>query len=100
MDKLQILRSVASSRFHRLEPAEIRMYLLLLANCEEQGEGAISALSLRQAFIPPLHHERLLNICRKLEEQGMIKGLMLLPDESSELDSLVHYAIAGVEEAD
>lgn len=100
MDKLQILRSVASSKFHCLEPMEIRMYLLLLANSEAKGEGAISASSLRQAFIPALQRERLLTICRKLQEQGMIKGLQLLPDESEDHNAVVQYGIAGVEEAD
>ncbi len=73
MDKLWILKSVEQAILENLEADGIRLYLLLLANSMENGEGNISYKTIRKALGADFHANGILGICRDLRKQGLIK---------------------------
>ncbi|GAB7026009.1 hypothetical protein [Geotalea toluenoxydans] len=94
MDKFRILRSVESSTFQRLEPEELRVYLLLLANSGKNGRGTINGRSLRKAAGTHLSRKKIAEMCETLREHGLLQGVLLLPHDPTEHDLVLRYGIA------
>lgn len=93
MDKLRILRSVERSTFQRLEPEELRVYLLLLANSGRNGRGTINGRSLRRAACIHLSRKKIAEICGTLLEHGLLQAVLLLPHDPAEHDLVLRYGI-------
>jgi len=78
MDKLRILQSVKRTKImDNLDTDEIRLYLILLANSGENGDGKILLRTIDGVFGDGFSRDRLDAASRKLVECGMIEVLPL-----------------------
>ncbi len=95
MDKLRILREVEQAILAHLEADGIRLYLLLLANSRETGEGNIGYKTIRKALGADFHASRVLDACRDLRDQGLIEIISPPPDNLAEPDFALIYRIVS-----
>jgi hypothetical protein len=93
MNKLRILREVEQAILVHLEADGIRLYLLLLANSGENGEGNIGYRTIRKALGTDFHASRVIDACRDLRGQGLIEVISPPPDNLAEHDFALIYRI-------
>jgi len=98
MDKLRILREIEQAILAHLGADGIRLYLLLLANSREAGDGKIGYGTIRNALGADLHASRVMDACRELQDQGLIEIISTLPDNLTEHDFALVYRIVSVRE--
>ena len=74
MDKLRILKEFEKLALKEsLETDEVRLYLLLLANCGARRRGGIEYNTIRGALGKGFSPARLKRACRRLSAHGLIE---------------------------
>jgi hypothetical protein len=77
-----------------LNTGEIRLYLLLLANCRDTGDGEIEYITIKDALGDNRYMTgELPQICRHLEEHGVIEVLSTSLEEIIADNSILTYRI-------
>lgn len=98
MDKLHILKD-----FEKLATREslglddVRLYLLLLANCGSQRRGKIAGKIIEDALGWESSSVKLQRVCHHLSELGLIALVSPLPDDASTSDFTVAYTISSLQ---
>ncbi len=90
MDKLRTLQSAKSCKImDNLNTDEIRLYLILLANCGKNGDGKILLRVINGVLGQGFSIDRLKAACCKLSEYGLIEvpasSLEQIKDDGSKL---------------
>ncbi len=99
MDKLHLLKEFERlARKEGLESDEIRLYLLLLANCGATSQGEISYSTITGALGKGFPPPRLKRTCRRLSDHGLIEVISPLLDEMTAEDITVAYVIVPLAE--
>ncbi|HEY6873913.1 MAG TPA: hypothetical protein VI298_14405 [Geobacteraceae bacterium] len=94
MDKLRTLKEFEKTAFaERLGGRETRLYLLLLANCGENGSGQIACDTVKDALGKGFSPAGLGRACRRLAALGLIERIFPLPDGMSGEDCILAYRI-------
>ncbi|MFZ3209500.1 MAG: hypothetical protein WA140_11830 [Geobacteraceae bacterium] len=95
MDKHAILKQfekMAEKVF--LDTDEIRLYILLLANSLDTGDGEIEYITIKAAFGDNRYSMgELPQVCRRLEEHGVIEILSTPLEEITADNSILTYRI-------
>lgn len=77
MDKLGMLRRIDRTEiYEQLEPDEIRLYILLLANSKGRKDEEIDVKTVMNAFGKAFSVDRLKTICQKLSKRGLIEAFL------------------------
>ena len=99
MDKLRILKKFERLALKKtLEADEIRLYLLLLANCDLTGNGKIEYRAIKDALGKKFFSTKLNRACRRLSDHGLIEVITPSFDEISEEDFPLEYRILQLAE--
>lgn len=101
MGKLRTLQSVKRSEImDNFDIEEIRLYLLLLANSGENGDGEIllKVINGNGAFGKGFSRDRLNAACRKFAEYGLIEVLPLSPEKIKSNNPKLVYKIFPVKQ--
>lgn len=99
MDRLGVLKAFEKLvEGGALDTDEIRLYLLLLANCGHTKTGAISYRTIRDALGEGYSLARLKRSCHHLGKHGLIENLPPFLGESSTEDSILTYRILSLAE--
>jgi len=99
VDKLRILKEFERLALKKaLETDEIRLYLLLLANCDITGNGKIECRAIKDALGKRFLPNRLNRTCRQLSVHGLIEVITPSFDEISEEDFPLEYRILQLAE--
>lgn len=73
MNKLRLLKKMHDEgSFDCLTKEELHLFLLMIAGCNENGEGEILAGQIKWVFGKDFSPDRLNDICGKLEEKHLI----------------------------
>ena len=98
MDKLRTLQSVKRSKImDNLNTDETRLYLFLLANSRENGDGKILLSVIYGVLGEGFSTDRLKASCRKLAEYGLIEVPASSLEQINDDDSKLVYKIFPVE---
>jgi len=98
MDKLSILQSVKRCKvMDNLNTDEIRLYLILLANSGENGDGKILLRVVSGVLGEGFSIDRLKAACCKLAECGLINVPSSSLEQIKDDDSKLVYKIFPVE---
>ncbi len=99
MDKLSMLKSVKRSKImDNLNSDEIRLYLILLANSGENGDGKILLSVIYGVLGEGFSMDRLKVSCRKLAEYGLIEVPASSMEQVKDDDSKLVYKIFPVKQ--
>lgn len=99
MDKLSILQSVKRCKImDNLNTDEIRLYLILLANSRENGDGKILFRVINGVLGEGFSRDRLNAACRKLAEYGLIEAPASSLEQINDNDSKLVYKIFPLEQ--
>ena len=99
MDKLSILQSVKRCKImDNLNTDEIRLYLILLANSGENGDGKILLRVIYEVLGEGFSTDRLRAACSKLEEYGLIEVPASSLEQVEDDDSKLVYKIFPVKQ--
>lgn len=99
MDKLHILKDFTRLALKwTLESDEIRLYLLLLVNCDATRHGELGYGTIKGAFGKEFSPARLKRACRRLSSHGLIEVIPPLPDEITEEYFIMAYTILPLAE--
>lgn len=94
MDKLRILKDFEELAFKEsLESDEIRLYLLLLANCDITMRGELGYDTIKGALGKRFSPARLNRACRRMSVHGLIEVISPSLDEISEENFSLEYGI-------
>ncbi len=96
VDRLAMVRSLellASSE--GLEPDEIRLFLLLLANCDDSGEGRTGCRQLGLVFGHWRSLRRVRRALRRLADLGLIRFETVPGGRGEEKGFVLSYSIPG-----
>ena len=95
MDKYAVLK-----QFEKLageipmDSGEIRLYLLLLANCRDTGDGEIEYITIKDAFGGMYPTGELQRICRRMEKHGVIEIITPPLEEITAGNLILTYRIS------
>lgn len=98
VDRLAMVRNLeelASSE--GLEPDEIRLYLLLLANCDDSGEGRTGCRQLAIVFGHCFSRGRIRRAFRRLADLGLIHFEPIPVGGVGDEAFVLSYSIPGAE---
>lgn len=99
MDKVRILQSVKSCKImDNLNTDEIRLYLILLANSGQNGDGKILSRVVNGVLGEGFSMDRLKAACCKLSEFGLIEVHPSALEQLNDDDSKLVYKIFPVEQ--
>lgn len=99
MDKLSILQSVKRSKImDNLNTNEIRLYLILLANSRENGDGKILLRVINGVLGEGFPIDRLKAACCKLSKYGLIDVSASSLEQIKDNDSKLVYKIFPVKQ--
>lgn len=94
MDKLLILKAFEKMAFHKPLGADgIRLYLLLLADCDIQMRGRIEYRTIKDALGKEFTAARLKQLCRRLSGQNFIEVVLPLQDEKNAGNFTMEYRL-------
>jgi hypothetical protein len=95
MDRLDLLKELEKLVIlRRLDTDEIRLYLLLLANCSGSRDGEIEYMSIKSAFGGVFSRSKLEKACRRLFNYKLITLTSIIPIGKSEVDFTLSYIIS------
>lgn len=98
MDKLHILKEFEKLALREsLGRDDVRLYLLLLANCGRRGGGEIAGKTIEDALGWGFPTVKLQRACHHLSELGLIALVSPLPDDASAADFTVAYTISSLQ---
>lgn len=99
MDKLLILQSVTVNKImDNLNTDETRLYLILLANSGEDGEGKVLFRAINGVLGEGFCMDRLMAACRRLAECGLIEVTASALEQINDDDSKLVYKIFPLEQ--
>lgn len=99
MDKLRTLQSVKSSKImDNLNTDETRLYLILLANSGENGDGKILLRVINGVLGEGFSIDSMKNACNKLSEYGLIEVLPSSLEQIKDDGSKLVYKIFPVKQ--
>ncbi len=94
MAKLDLLKELGRlATENSLDADQIRLYLLLLANCRESRTGQIEYTTIRSAIGREFTPEKLKKACQQLSIGKMIAVTSLIPDSTDNEDFLLSYTV-------
>lgn len=98
VDRLAMVRKLGElASSEGLEPDEIRLYLLLLANCDDSGEGKAGCRRLAIIFGHCRSRGRIRQALLRLAELGLIHFEPIPRGRGEEEDFVLSYSLPGAE---
>ena len=94
MNRLRILKEFENlARRESLDTDEIRLFLLLLANCRAPKHGEIEYSTVKSALGKQFSFAKLQRVCRRLSMHGLIEVILFPLDGLNGKDIVIAYRI-------